>query len=116
MARSDSSATAVSAPTTADTFPRLLAHLAATRPDATAMQEKRYGIWAPMSWSLYAARVRDFAHGLAALGVQRGDIVAVLGDNRPEWLIAELSAQSIGAAVVPASRSSSPKTKSRSTS
>ncbi|MBK8869208.1 MAG: AMP-binding protein [Actinomycetales bacterium] len=83
-----------------DTFPRLLAHLAQTRPNATAMQEKRYGIWAPMSWSLYAARVRDFAHGLAALGVKRGDIVAVLGDNRPEWLIAELAAQSIGAAVV----------------
>ncbi|HMT90867.1 MAG TPA: AMP-binding protein, partial [Dermatophilaceae bacterium] len=65
-----------------------------------AMQEKRYGIWSPMSWSLYAARVRDFAHGLAELGIKRGDIVAVLGDNRPEWLIAELAAQSIGAAVV----------------
>jgi len=84
----------------ADTFPRLLTGLAATRPNDTAMQEKRYGIWAPMSWSLYAARVRDFAHGLAELGIQRGDIVAVLGDNRPEWLIAELAAQSIGAAVV----------------
>jgi long-chain acyl-CoA synthetase len=32
--------------------------------------------------------------------VQRGEVVAVLGDNRPEWLIAELAAQSIGAAVV----------------
>ena len=84
----------------ADTFPRLLTELAATRPHDTAMQEKRYGIWSPMSWSLYAARVRDFAHGLAELGIQRGDIVAVLGDNRPEWLIAELAAQSIGAAVV----------------
>ena len=88
------------APMAADTFPRLLTGLAATRPNDTAMQEKRYGIWAPMSWSLYAARVRDFAHGLAELGIQRGDIVAVLGDNRPEWLIAELAAQSIGAAVV----------------
>ncbi len=84
----------------ADTFPRLLTELAATRPHDTAMQEKRYGIWSPMSWSLYAARVRDFAHGLAELGIKRGDIVAVLGDNRPEWLIAELAAQSIGAAVV----------------
>jgi long-chain acyl-CoA synthetase len=88
------------AATNADTFPRLLAAMAATRPDDTAMQEKRYGIWQPMSWSTYAARVRDFAHGLAALGVARGDVVAVLGDNRPEWLIAELAAQSIGAAVV----------------
>ena len=82
------------------TFPRLLRGLAASTPDKTALQEKRYGIWQPMTWKTYAARVQDFAHGLAALGVQRGQIVAVLGDNRPEWLIAELAAQSIGAAVV----------------
>ncbi|MBK8468373.1 MAG: AMP-binding protein [Candidatus Phosphoribacter sp.] len=82
------------------TFPQLLRDLATSRPDETAMQEKRYGIWQPLSWSTYAARVADFAHGLASHGVQRNDIVAVLGDNRPEWLIAELAAQSIGAAVV----------------
>ena len=82
------------------TFPKLLRELATKNPDQTALQEKRYGIWQPMSWSTYAARVQDFAHGLAALGVERGQIVAVLGDNRPEWLIAELAAQSIGAAVV----------------
>ena len=87
-------------PASAATFPRLLRGLATTQPHRPAMQEKRYGIWSPMSWSLYAARVADFAHGLAALGVTRGQIVAVLGDNRPEWLIAELAAQSIGAAVV----------------
>ncbi len=86
--------------TVPDTFPRLLAQLAATRPDDTALQEKRYGIWQPTSWRAYAERVRDFAHGLAALGVERGSVVAVLGDNRPEWLISELAAQSIGAAVV----------------
>ncbi|MBK7273363.1 MAG: AMP-binding protein [Actinomycetales bacterium] len=82
------------------TFPKLLRGLATKNPDQTALQEKRYGIWQPMTWSTYAARVQDFAHGLAALGVERGQIVAVLGDNRPEWLIAELAAQSIGAAVV----------------
>ena len=82
------------------TFPQLLARLASERPDGVAMQEKRYGIWAPMTWSSYDARVRDFSHGLASLGVERGDVVAVLGDNRPEWLIAELAAQTLGAAVV----------------
>ncbi len=84
----------------ADTFPKLLRQLAADRPDHVAMQEKRYGIWQPLTWQGYESRVHDFAHGLAALGVQRGDVVAVLGDNRPEWLIAELAAQSLGAAVV----------------
>ncbi|RSM56731.1 long-chain fatty acid--CoA ligase [Actinoplanes sp. ATCC 53533] len=82
------------------TFPQLLWSLAAERPAATALQEKRYGIWQPMTWAQYARRVRDFAHGLAGLGVGRGDIVAVLGDNRPEWLITELAVQSLGGAVV----------------
>ncbi|MPY77816.1 MAG: AMP-binding protein [Actinophytocola sp.] len=85
---------------TPDTFPLLLRELAVTRPDDVALQEKRYGIWQPITWRDYATRVADFAHGLAALGVERGQIVAVIGDNRPEWLIAELAAQSVGAAVV----------------
>jgi long-chain acyl-CoA synthetase len=82
------------------TFPGLLARLADARPDAIALQEKRYGVWQPLTWADYAARVRDFAHGLAGLGVRRGDVVGVIGDNRPEWLIAELAAQCLGAAVV----------------
>ena len=85
---------------TATTFPRLLDTLAAERPDGVAMQEKLYGIWQPLTFADYRRRVEDFAHGLAGYGVQRGEIVAVLGDNRPEWLIAELAAQAIGAAVV----------------
>jgi len=82
------------------TFPRLLARQAAERPSAVALQEKLYGIWQPITWQEYAERVQDTAHGLAELGVGRGDIVAVLGDNRPEWLIVELAAQSLGGAVV----------------
>ena len=83
-----------------ETLPKVLAERAAGRPKDVALQEKLYGIWQPISWQEYADRVRDFGHGLASLGVERGDIIAVLGDNRPEWLIAELAAQSVGAAVV----------------
>jgi long-chain acyl-CoA synthetase len=82
------------------TFPRLLARQAAEHPDRVALQEKRYGIWQPMTWAQYHERVRDFAHGLAALGVTAGEVVAVVGDNRPEWLITELAAQYLGACVV----------------
>jgi len=82
------------------TFPRLLAEQARERPEGVALQEKLYGIWQPITWRQYHSRVRDVAHGLASLGVARGEVVAVLGDNRPEWLISELAAQSIGAAVV----------------
>jgi long-chain acyl-CoA synthetase len=83
------------------TFPKLLDTLADRHGEARiALQEKRYGIWQPMSWAAYRRRVRDFAHGLAQLGVRPGEVVAVLGDNRPEWLISELAAQSLGACVV----------------
>ena len=83
------------------TFPKLLEELAERHgDDRVALQEKRYGIWQPTTWRQYRTRVRDTAHGLAELGVGSGEVVAVLGDNRPEWLISELAAQSIGAAVV----------------
>jgi long-chain acyl-CoA synthetase len=83
-----------------DTFPKLLADLAGERGNDVALQEKRYGIWQPITWSEYAGRVRNLAHGLAELGVEPGEVVGVLGDNRPEWLITELAAQSLGACVV----------------
>jgi long-chain acyl-CoA synthetase len=83
------------------TFPTVLAELDRRYGDSRiAVQEKRYGIWQPLTWHQLHVRVRDFAHGLASLGVQAGEVVAVLGDNRPEWLIAELAAQSLGACTV----------------
>src|SRR5918992_1234543 len=78
------------------TFPQLLDRLAGTRGDEVALQEKRYGIWQPITWSGYRRRVRRFAHGLVSLGFERGEVLAILGDNRPEWLISELAAQSLG--------------------
>ena len=85
----------------ATTFPKLLAELDRRYGDSRiALQEKRYGIWQPLTWRQFHARVRDFAHGLASLGVRPGEVVAVLGDNRPEWLITELAAQSLGACTV----------------
>jgi len=85
----------------ATTLPKLLAELDRRFADTRiAVQEKRYGIWQPISWRDLHARVRDFAHGLASLGVRPGEVVAVLGDNRPEWLVAELAAQSLGACTV----------------
>src|SRR5690625_1100536 len=92
--------TAASGSSAAMTMPQLLDGLADSHASSVAMQEKHYGIWQPTTWEQYRQRVRDFAHGLAEMGVQRGEIIAVLGDNRPEWLIAELAAQSLGASVV----------------
>jgi long-chain acyl-CoA synthetase len=84
----------------ADTFPKLLLRNAERSGAGTALREKKLGIWRETTWTGYRDDVRDFALGLLDLGVGRGDKVAILGDNRPFWVCAELAVQSIGAASV----------------
>ena len=55
-----------------------------------ALREKKYGIWQEVTWQDYAAHVRAVSLGLAALGLARGDTVAVISGNRPAWLYVEL--------------------------
>ena len=56
-----------------------------------AMREKEFGIWRPITWQEYLDRVRAMALGLIRLGLQEGDKVAMIGDNRPEGLMAEMA-------------------------
>ncbi|MDE2652648.1 MAG: AMP-binding protein [Gemmatimonadota bacterium] len=79
------------------TLPGLLARRAKDRPDQVALREKEFGIWQETTWAGFLDRVRSFALGLVELGVEQGDRIAIIGDNRPEWVIAELGAQAIGA-------------------
>ena len=83
-----------------DTFPKLLVRNARAHGDRTALREKEFGIWQPFTWREYHDRVRDFSLGLSALGVKPGDKVAIIGDNRPEWVWSEIAAQAAGAASV----------------
>ena len=78
------------------TLPGLLAGHAVSRPDGVALREKEFGIWQEITWAAYLARVRAFSLGLSELGVEPGDRIAIVGDNRPEWMIAELAAQTGG--------------------
>jgi long-chain acyl-CoA synthetase len=81
----------------AATFPKLLVEHAERFGDRrAALREKRYGIWQTITWAEWGRRVRCFAQGLASLGFRRGEPLAILGDNRPEWVISELAAQSLG--------------------
>jgi long-chain acyl-CoA synthetase len=83
-----------------ETFPKLLVANAARYGDRVALREKDLGIWRETSWSEYLDNVRRLALGLLTLGFKRGDKLAIIGDNRPEWLFAELAAQSLGGAAV----------------
>jgi long-chain acyl-CoA synthetase len=80
-----------------DTFPKLLAHNARHWPDETAMREKAFGIWRTFTWCECERNVRLMAEGMHRLGIGRGDVVALIGDNRPEWIWGEIAAHALGA-------------------
>jgi long-chain acyl-CoA synthetase len=101
--------TTVAPPTLSlETVPGLFFAQAARRGRAVALRRKRYGIWQRITWEEYAAQVRLVAHALLALGVQRGERVGLIGENRPEWLYADLGIQSIGAITTGIYTTSSP--------
>jgi len=83
-----------------DTLPGLLLEQAREHGEQVALREKEFGIWRSLTWSQYSERVRNFCLGLTSLGFGPGDRLAILGDNRPEWVIAELAAISAGGLVM----------------
>src|SRR3954452_12499649 len=84
-----------------DTFPKLLLEHARLRPDRPANREKDYGIWQSWTWRQVAEEVEALACGLAAMGFQRGDKVAIIGDNRPRLYWAIAATQALGGVPVP---------------
>jgi long-chain acyl-CoA synthetase len=83
---------------THDTFPKLLVRNAEVFGNRKiAMREKEFGIWQDFSWKEYHDHVKYFSLGMVSLGLQAGDKVAIIGDNRPEWVWGEVAAQAAGA-------------------
>lgn len=79
------------------TLPSLLVRNAKRFGDSrVALREKEYGIWQSVTWKGYLEHVRDFSLGLISLGLSPGDTLGIIGNNRPEWVYAELAAQSAG--------------------
>ena len=66
-----------------------------------ALQVKTGGTYRPISHTEVADRVRHAARGLSSLGVRRGDRVAILSENRPEWAVADFACLTIGLTDVP---------------
>ncbi len=75
------------------TIPKLFYRQARRFGDSrVAMREKEFGIWRPITWQVYLENVKYLALGLVKLGLKKGDKVAMIGDNRPEGLWAEMAA------------------------
>jgi long-chain acyl-CoA synthetase len=69
--------------------------------DRLAVEKKRNGRWDSATWTQYYERARATGLGLAALGIEKGDRVALLSENRLEWLYTDMGALGIGACLVP---------------
>jgi long-chain acyl-CoA synthetase len=84
-----------------DTIPKLLLDHAKKRADRPANRLKDLGIWQTWTWSEVADEVRNLACGLAKIGFQRGDKLAVIGDNRPHLYWSMVAVQALGGIPVP---------------
>lgn len=86
---------------TGDTLPKLLKEQAEKLGHGKhALREKYYGIWQSFTWQEYYEHVKYFCLGMVSLGLKKNDRVSIIGDNRPEWIYAELAAQCVGAVPV----------------
>ncbi len=74
-----------------------LAHHAQTKPHSPALRVKRLGVWETTSWAHLKEKVEELAGGLLELGLEPGKVLAILGQNAPEWVISEMAAQTVGA-------------------
>ena len=73
-----------------DTLPKALIQMVQKQPHRVALREKHLGLWRDIPWGEYLENVKYVALGLKSLGVNPGDHVAIIGENRPEWLYSAL--------------------------
>ncbi len=90
------------------TLPGVLFEQASRHPGALAIRHKELGIWHRVTWSDYAREVRRVGAALLDFGLARRENVAVLGENRPEWLYCHLGIMAAGGATVGVYPTSSP--------
>ena len=80
----------------AETIPHKVLHFGESTPTSPAYHVRSGGEWQPTSWKTYAAEVSTAAKALIALGLEVGQPVAILGFNRPEWVIFDVGAMMAG--------------------
>ncbi|WZB76313.1 AMP-binding protein [Achromobacter insuavis] len=82
------------------TLPQMLREQARRQPDGIAVRQKDFGIWQPVSWAQYWRRACRVGLGLQAAGLSRGGRVAIVAENRLEWLLTQLGAGAVGGVAV----------------
>ncbi len=83
-------------------LPAMFLEQAARHPGRPYLRDKRDGAWRTLTYGEAATTVRRLAAGLVASGLEAGERVALISENRPEWTIADLAIMAAGAISVPA--------------
>ena len=84
------------------TIPKLLRETALAYPETAAQRSKdKDGNFIPVTYHDVFQFALDFGAGLLSIGVQRGDHIGLISDNRKEWFQADVGLLSIGAIDVP---------------
>lgn len=83
-------------PLACDTPQKLFRARSCAWADKPALRHKKKGIWDTTTWAQYFERARGVGLALRRLGLQTGDSIAIISENRPEWLYADLGAQCMG--------------------
>ena len=81
---------------THNTLPKILRHRSQTMPTTVSLRNKDLGIWNEISWKEYNDNVSYLALGLSSKGFKLGDVIGLIGDNKPSWLYFEIAAQAVG--------------------
>jgi long-chain acyl-CoA synthetase len=79
-----------------ETIPQLILSNCAKWGPQTAMSMKMFGVWHRYSWQNYLDNVKFFSLGMISLGLQRGDVTCIIGDNEPQWFWGEFAVQAAG--------------------
>jgi long-chain acyl-CoA synthetase len=80
-----------------DTIPQIIRSNSNKWGSLPAMSMKMFGIWQRYTWQNYYERVKFFSLGLISLGLEKGNVVCIIGDNEPQWFWGEYAAQAAGA-------------------
>ena len=79
-----------------NTLPKILKYRSEYMPNEVALRDKDLGIWNETNWNDYNSKVSKLAIGLETFGFKKGEVLALIGDNKPAWVFFEIAAQALG--------------------
>jgi len=90
-------------------IPEVFFETAEKNQNKPALLYRKGGVYFPITYKELSEKVLILASGLQKIGISRGERVAILSENRPEWAISDLAAMFVGGIVVPLHTTFNPK-------